>query len=183
MDDFFRFTWTFLLKKKCDICVVLQNFLSYTRTQFDKTVKIIRIYNVIEFLNGVWSNIFNQLGIIYKTTYPYTLQKNGVVERKHRHIVEVDRLIIFQGHIPIKFWGHYALASMYLINWLPSSVINSMTTYDRLYIKKPNIDHLKVIGCLCYAKHNNQHDKLLPRTKTLVHMDYSDLVKDMYYMT
>ncbi|XP_049414744.1 uncharacterized protein LOC125877514 [Solanum stenotomum] len=49
--------------------------------------------------------------------------------------------------------------------------------HRRLYGKKPNCDHLRVVGCLCYAKVVNEHDKLLSRTKFTVLMGFSDTQK------
>lgn len=39
----------------------------------------------------------------------YTPQQNGVVEKKHKHILELTRAIRFQVSIPIRFWGNSVL--------------------------------------------------------------------------
>lgn len=64
-------------------------------------------------------------------------------------------------------------SAVYLINRLPSVVIYNQTPYERLFGKKPNLNHLRVLGCLAYAKIIQQHDKLMPRSKLTVHMGYS----------
>ncbi|XP_059277601.1 uncharacterized protein LOC132031671 [Lycium ferocissimum] len=84
--------------------------------------------------------------------YVYTPQQNGVAKRKYRHMLKITRAIRFQGKIPIKFWGHCVLAAIYLINRLSSTDINNMSPCEELHNKKPNLNHLKVLGYLCFAK-------------------------------
>ncbi|XP_055814406.1 uncharacterized protein LOC129884055 [Solanum dulcamara] len=150
---------------------------TYTKNQFDKVVKVLRSDNGTEFVNSVCDNIFKTLGIIYQRSCPYTPQQNRVTERKHRHLLEVTRALKFQAKIPIRFWGHCVLAAAYLINRLPSSVLQFQSPYERLYGKKPGLSHLRTIGCLALAKNLTEHDKLMPRSKSAVHMGYSKVQK------
>lgn len=152
VDDYSRMCWVFLLKLKSDVCVIIKQFITFVKTQFDKVIRVIRTDNGTEFVNSVCSSLFQQLGIIHQKTCVYTSQQNGVAERKHRHILEVTRAIRFQTEIPIKFWGHCVLAAVYLINRIPSIVINNQSPYERLYRRRPSYNHMKVLGCLCYAK-------------------------------
>ncbi|XP_019244427.1 PREDICTED: uncharacterized protein LOC109224294 [Nicotiana attenuata] len=108
-------------------------------------------------------------------TCAYIPQQNGVAERKHRHILEVTRAIRFQANIPMKFWGHCVLAVVYIINRLPSSVIG-VSPFKKLYKRKPSLIHLRVIGCLCYAK-IIESDQLKPRAKSAILMGYSEVQK------
>ncbi|XP_075085054.1 uncharacterized protein LOC142168292 [Nicotiana tabacum] len=161
VDDYSRMTW---------------HFLSFVQTQFNKKVKIIRTDNGTEFVNSVCDTLFKNLGIIHQRTRAYTPQQNGVVERKHKHILEVTRAIRFQAQISIKFWGHNILAAVYLINRMPSYVVY-MLPYEKLHNRKPFQGHLRVIICLCFAKTVQEHDKLLPSARMAAHMGYSEIQK------
>ncbi|XP_016570710.2 uncharacterized protein LOC107868520 [Capsicum annuum] len=117
--------------------------------------------------------MFEQLGILHQTSCAYTPQQSGVAERKHKHVLEVCRAIRFQGHIPIRYWGHCILTAAYLINRMPSSVLNYKSPYEILYKVPPSLKHLRTLGCLCFAKTVNESDKLKSQSIAAVHMGYS----------
>lgn len=176
MDDFSRMTWIYLLKLKSDVCVAIKYFMKFVQTQFNKIVKVCGTDNITEFVNDNCCNLFKDLGIIHQRTCAYSPQQNGITERKHKHIPEVTRALRFQANIPLRFWGHYVVAAVYIINRLPSSILG-MSPYQKLFNKPPFLTYIKVLGCLCYAKRVNQFDKLQPRTKSTVFMGYSEVQK------
>lgn len=147
------------------------------KTQFNSHVKVVRSDNGTEFLNSQCSDLFNHLGILHQSSCPHTPQQNGVVERKHRHILNIARAIRFQAHLPIRFWGYCIKAAVYLINRLPSSVNFNKSAYELLYCKQPSLSHLKVIGCLCYATTMPKGDKFSARASAAILLGYSELQK------
>lgn len=113
VDDCSRMTWIYLLRLKSDVVVCLKQFLALINTQFDVTVKVLRSDNGSEFFNSECNNLFQSYGILHQSSCVHTPQQNGVVERKHRHILEVARAISLQGFLPLKFWGNvYKLLSI-----------------------------------------------------------------------
>ncbi|KAG7599315.1 Ribonuclease H-like superfamily [Arabidopsis suecica] len=123
--------WTYLLLEKSEMHSVLTNFLQYAAKQFGKTVKIVRSDNGTEFM--CLSSYFRENRIIHQTSCVVTPQQNGRVERKHRHILNVARAVLFRASLPIKFWGEPILTAAYLINRTPSSVLSGCTPYEVLH--------------------------------------------------
>jgi len=75
-------------------------------TQFNAKVKTIRSDNALELgLNREAVAHFLPKGIIHQTSCVATPQQNGVVERKHKHLLETSRALLFHSGLPLKYWG------------------------------------------------------------------------------
>lgn len=113
------------MRHKSETQHILQSFITFAHTQFHTRVKAVRLDNDTEFLT--MKSYFNIHGIEHQHTCVYTLQQNGVVEWKHRHILTVACALMFQSHIPLHFWGECVLTAVYLINRLPSPLLSNKT--------------------------------------------------------
>lgn len=151
---------------------ILQCFFTLVQNQFNKSIKRVRSDNGTEFFNRNCRTLFESLGILHESSCSHTPQQNGVMERKHRHIIEVTRALRFQGSIPIRFWRECVLIVVYLINRLPTTVLQGQTPYAIFHGHQPVLDHLKTIGCLCYVTKLVKNDKLSPRVEPCVLLGY-----------
>lgn len=95
-DDFSRYTWVCLIQSKCEVIVVLKEFLYKVKNQYDVNVKILRSDNGKKIFNSTCHELFSSLGIIHQSSSSYAPQQNGIVERKHKHILEVAGALKFQ---------------------------------------------------------------------------------------
>ncbi|GJU81722.1 retrovirus-related pol polyprotein from transposon TNT 1-94 [Tanacetum coccineum] len=69
-----------------------------------------------------------------------------------------------RANFPNKFWGDCILAATYLINKMPMKILDWKSPFDVLHGTVPSYEHLKTIGCLCYADVTKPHkDKFEPR--------------------
>ena len=85
---------------------------------------------------------------------------------------------MFHANIPKKFWSYAVLAATYLINRLPSRVLNSKSPLEVLKGRKIDLHHLKVFGCVCYVHIQVKHrDKLEPRAVKCLFLGYSNTQK------
>ncbi|CAN1752640.1 Retrovirus-related Pol polyprotein from transposon RE1 [Linum perenne] len=148
VDDKTRFTWVRLMKLKSEARQLLVDFCTMVENQFHTSIKIVRSDNGLEF---AMPNFYSSKGIIHQTTCVYTSQQNGRVERKHQHILAITRTLLFQSSVPLGFWGHAILHSVYLINRLPSPILGGHTPFDLLFHTPVLYDNLRVFGCLAYA--------------------------------
>jgi histone deacetylase 1/2 len=148
IDDFSKFSWIYLLKKKSDVFQIFCNFQQLVEHQFDKKILVVQSDwgGEYEKLNS----FFKQIGIEHHVSCPHAHQQNGSAKRKHRHIVEVGLALLANASMPLKFWDEAFLTATYLINMLPSEVINHETPIERLLHKTPDYASLRTFGCACW---------------------------------
>ena len=72
-------------------------------------------------------------GRIEQTPCTNTLEQNGVVERKHRHIVETVQSLLLSASIRREFEGEVVLTTVTLINSIHSSYILGISPFETLY--------------------------------------------------
>ena len=170
VDDFSRFTWVFLMHHKSETQPTLRRFFHYVKTQFNTNIQQLRSDNGAEFLS--LKIFFLDEGIIFQHSCVYTPQQNGVVERKHRHILETARALRFQSHLPITFWGECILTAVHLINRLPTLLLHKKTPFEVLYNKVPDYSRMRVFGCISFATIVNPSSKFSPRATKCIFIGY-----------
>nr|KYP37003.1 Retrovirus-related Pol polyprotein from transposon TNT 1-94 [Cajanus cajan] len=87
VDAYSRFTWIYLLQNKSDTLTVFKQFKMMVELQFNTSLKSLQTDWVGEF--RPLSKYLKDLGVNHKVIFPHTHHQNGVIERKHRHIVEL----------------------------------------------------------------------------------------------
>ncbi|CAL1357037.1 unnamed protein product [Linum trigynum] len=178
VDDFSRATWIYLLKYKSDVEQHIRSFCQMAATQFDCSVKRIQADNGMEFQTTFLRSYYAEHGILLQTSCVNTPQQNGVVERKHRHLLDTARALRFHAGLPVRFWGECVLTATYLINRLPSSVLAGKTPFEVLLGRVPTYTHLHAFGCLAYAKDTSSGlDKFAPRGRRGVFVGYPNSQK------
>jgi histone deacetylase 1/2 len=176
IDDFSKFTWVYLLKNKSEVFQKFHDFQNLVERLFNK--KIIAVQSDWGGEYEKLSSFFTKVGITHLVSCPHTHQQNGAAERKHRHIVEVGLSLLAYAHMPLKFWDEAFLTATYLINRMPSKVINFDTPLERLFHTKPDYESLHTFGCACWPnlRPYNNH-KLYFRSKECAFLGYSNLHK------
>ena len=116
---------------------------------------------------------YQEHGIIHQLSCVETPKQNGRVERKHQHLLNVARSLMFQSKLPLSYWTDCVLIATHLINRTASSILNNQTPYQLLFQKPPNYNYFKVFGCLCFASTiTNNRGKFQPKTTKCIFLGY-----------
>ncbi|KAK1693642.1 hypothetical protein QYE76_010339 [Lolium multiflorum] len=121
---------------------------------YESEVKAIRTDNGTEFKNYTMQEFVDDEGIKHEFSAPYTLQQNGVVERKNRTIIEMARTMFSEFNSPHNFWGEAISTAVHYSNRLFLRPLHNKTPYELLTGNKPNVMYIRVFGCKCLVKNN-----------------------------
>ena len=145
-----------MLLAKSEVKNVLQRFCAYAEKQFSQVVKVVRSDNGMEFM--CLRKYFQDNRILHQTSCVNTPQQNGRVKRKHIHILNVARALLFQSKMPVKFWGKAITTETHVINMTPTKILQGISPYEVLFGVKPSYSSLRVFGSLCHV-HRRDRDK------------------------
>nr|GEY11207.1 putative ribonuclease H-like domain-containing protein [Tanacetum cinerariifolium] len=84
---------------------VIKNILKKIYVRLQAPVIIVHTNNRTEFKNHVLKEYFDSVGITHETSAAKTPQKNGVVERRNRMLVEAARTMLIFSHAPLFLWA------------------------------------------------------------------------------
>lgn len=83
----------------------------------------------------------------------------------------MTRSIMKHMSVPNYLWGEAIRHATYLINRVGTRALINQTPYEALKKRKPNVEHLRVFGCVSYAKVEFPHlRKLDDRSRILVYL-------------
>ncbi|CAL8156129.1 unnamed protein product [Prunus armeniaca] len=155
IDDCTRMKWVYLLKNKSNVSAIIRSFSQMVAVQYSSVIKVLRTDNRGEYVNSELSNFFRDQGIFCETTCSCTPQQNEVVDMKNRHILETARAMLIDGSVPKSFWLDVISYVVYVINRMPSRVVEFRTPLqvltEHVPIVSTNTLTPRVFGCYkCY---------------------------------
>lgn len=181
-DDCGRYMKIYLLRAKSDAA---EAFKDYDRKLFNmigKHVSTLKTDCGTEYFNNSVKEYCRIHGITQLSSTPYTPQQNARAERPNRSIIEGVSAMLLDAKLPWEYWGFAAKAFIYLKNRSPHSALSQSTPYSQWFKVLPDLSHVRVFGSTCHAfipkqKRTGPGSKLLPKTKQMILVGYSDLPK------
>jgi transposase InsO family protein len=111
IDCYTRMTWIYMVKHKSEVLQCFQDFHKLVANQFNARVRILRTDNGTEYVNNALGAYILDQGIVHQTTCTGTPPRNGVAERKNRHLLEVARSFMFQTNVPKYLWSEAVMCN------------------------------------------------------------------------
>lgn len=176
IDDHSKFVWIYLLWHKSEVFERFREFQNLVERQFDLKIRSIQTDWGGEY--QALNSFFKRIGIEHRVSRPHAHQQNGAAKCKHRHIVEMGLTLLAHASMPLKFWDEAFLTSVFLINRLPSKVIDDQTPFECLLGTQPDYTFLCTFGCAIWPNlHPYNSKKLEFRSKQCVFLGYSPIHK------
>lgn len=178
IDDFSRYVWLFPLVCKSDVFICFQKFKAFVSVQFSSTIQVLRSDNGGEYTKGSFQWFLASIGISFQSSCPHTPQQNGVSERKHRHLSEIGRTMLYHSGASYSYWVEAFLTACFTINRLPTPLLHNKSPFEVLFGIVPNYSILRPFGCLCFPNLRSYRcHKLEPTSSPCVFLGYSSTQK------
>nr|KAJ0199823.1 hypothetical protein LSAT_V11C600321130 [Lactuca sativa] len=126
-DDFSRYLHVYLLRSKDEAFDAFKRYKAEVENQLERHIKILRSDRGGEYFNQEFDTFYEENGVKHERTSPYTPQQNGLAERKNRTLCE-------------------------MVNCMITSRVIPTSPYELRKGRKPNLDYLKVWGCVAYYR-------------------------------
>jgi len=173
IDDCSKFCYVYLLRTKDEAFDHFKIYKAVVENQLDLKIKTLRSDRGGEYLANDFTKFCEEHGIIHETTAPYSPQSNGVAERKNRTLTNLINAMLSNSGLPNIMWGEALYTACFVLNRVPAKGAE-VTPYELWKGRKPNLNFLKVWGCLAKVSIPLvKKRKLGPKTVDCVFLGYA----------
>ena len=175
IDDYSRCCSVYFLKQKSEVFEKFKEFEAIVTNECGWKIGALRTDNGGEYVLTEFEAYLKLKGIRHEFSVPHVPEQNGVSERMNRTLMECARAMIAHAGLPNSYWAEAIATAAYVRNRMPTAALNGgVTPYERWYERKPNVNHLKVFGCIAYAYVSDaERRKLDKKAKELRFVGYS----------
>jgi hypothetical protein len=176
IDNWLRYGWIWLLKKKSDAFEAFKAFKACVELQFGALIECLHDDKGGEYIGHLWDAFFAEHSIRRKHTVEGMLQQGGVAERCNRMLEEHVVAMLNGARLPTRFWGEALYTYGHLLNMTPLSAIPPDTTpYEMAHKRKPDYSTLHIFGCRAWAHvRRKKRRSLEPHAKPCVFLGVPD---------
>ena len=165
------YKWVYPIKSKKDVLGKFRDLVAYINCQFDGTVNKLVIKRIkadlgTEFTNANFRNYCNSQGIELQFANVECPEENGLSERYNRTLSTGIRCLLGTSFSKNFLWPEAAVYVTDIENRLPSSYLDGLSSYEKLFDRVPEYDRLPLWGSYCFAYiplQNRKQKKLSPR--------------------
>ena len=133
----------YLMRNKDESFDMFKRYKIEIEIQKDRKIKILQSDRCGEYFPNDFSAFCEEYGIIHQSLALYTLQQNGLAERKNRTLVGMVYAMILSAKLPFNLWGEALLTACHVHNRVPSKKIK-VSLYELWNGRKPNLNYIKV---------------------------------------
>ena len=173
MDDQSRYMWVAMLPSKGCALVAIKEIKARAERKSGLKLGVLYADQGGEFTSHDFARYCAREGIHRQHTVPYSLQQNGIVERKNDTVVATTRSMLKAKGLPDWFWGEAVATALYILNRCPTKNMEGITPFEVWHGKKPRVHHLKVFVYIPYVLNTTLHlKKLEDRDHRMIFISY-----------
>ena len=151
VDDYSRCCSVYFMENKSEVFSKFKEFELITTNACGCSIGTLQTDNGGEYLSKEFDIYLQSRGIHHELSAPYSPAQNGVAERFNRTLMESARTMMAQAGLSEHYWAEAVATAAYLRNRVPTRSLKKTTPYEKWYGRKPDLSHIRVFGCMCYA--------------------------------
>lgn len=151
IDDFTRYTVVCFLRSKSEVYEKLVQFIRLAERSTGCKLRTLRTDNGSEYINHRTSKLLRQLGIRHETSVEYCPEQNGKSEIVNRILVEKARSMLADSCLEPQYWAEALRTAAKLKNVSSTSSLEGMCPEEAWSGRKPDLQYLRIFGCLAYG--------------------------------
>nr|GFB50519.1 putative ribonuclease H-like domain-containing protein [Tanacetum cinerariifolium] len=105
VDDYSRSTWVRFLRTKDEAPEAIIKCIKNIQDRLNATVRNVRTNNGTEFVNQTLREFYESIGILHQTSVARTPQRNDIVKRRNRTLVEAARTMLIFSKASLFLWA------------------------------------------------------------------------------
>jgi transposase InsO family protein len=106
----------FFLVDKSDVFATFKTFIKRIHNEFETTIKKVRSDNGSELKNTRVDELCDEFRTRHQFLAKYTPQSNGLVERKNRTLIDMERSMLSEHNVSHLFWAEAIHMACYYSN-------------------------------------------------------------------
>ena len=111
------------MKHKLEAFEKFKEFQNEAHNQLGKKIKFLRSDRGGEYMSHEFDDHLKSCGIVPQLTPLGTPQRNGVLERRNRTLLDMVRSMMSRTDLPLSFWGYCLETSAFTLNRIPSKSV------------------------------------------------------------
>ena len=153
------------------------------KTQYKKDVRAVMTDLGGEFTSLKITDLFKEKRIKIFHSVAHMHQQNGRAEHFNRTLFEKVEAMQHHACLPKSWWEFCVKYTVHVYNRTPIAR-TKFTPYDSVNRIKPDISHLRVMGCAAYVfLHEDQHqNKMSPHAELMTFIGFTDGMKGWKFM-
>jgi hypothetical protein len=174
VDDLSHYMWVVVLGSKGEVADAIRRAQAAVEAECGRKLRVLRTDNGGEFTAAEFTSYCADEGVQCHYSTPYSLQQNGIVERRNQTVVGMAWALLKQRGMPAVFKGEVVVTVVYILNRSPTKALNGRTPYEAWHGRKSAVSHLRVFGCLTFGKELGHIGKLDDRSTLGVFIGYAE---------
>ena len=146
-----RFIVAYPVRNKSETAEKFHEFYKMITAKTGIVIKRLRSHNGGEYKNKIMKNICDKLKIAQEFTVPYNPEQNGLAERYNRTLIEMVRCMLKDSGMEKKYLAEAIKTAVYVRNMVENDVSQGKSPFEATFKQKPDLDFMRVFGCISFA--------------------------------